>query len=128
MLSQAPSAHCRDAGKTGQLGFRAKRQGGVWGVGTRDWQVGLEQEGLETLSQLPGGLGQFAKNGESGGYFVRQCLNKIKMTYLLLDFSVSLYANKCDAKRSQCSISQTPDHGTPLLWRILRDQGSLRFL
>ena len=57
MLSQAPSAHCRDAGKMGQLGFRAKRQGGVWGVGTRDWQVGLEQEGLETLPQLPGGLG-----------------------------------------------------------------------
>lgn len=39
MLSQAPSAHCRDAGKMGQLGFRAKRQGGVWGDGTRDWQV-----------------------------------------------------------------------------------------
>ena len=72
---------------------------------------------------------QFLKNGESGGYFVTKCLNKLKMTYLLLDFSGPLYVNKkCDAKRSQCSISQTPVHGTPLWWRILKDQGSSRFL
>lgn len=68
MLSQAPSAHCRDAGKMGRPSFRAKRQGGVWGVGTRDWQVGPEQEGLGTLSQPPGGLGHsFLKMEREGG-------------------------------------------------------------
>ena len=56
MFPQASSARCRDAGKMGQPGFRAKNVGGVWGVGTRDQQTGLEQDGLETLSQLPGGL------------------------------------------------------------------------
>lgn len=56
MFPQASSARCRDAGKMGQPGFRAKNVGGVWGVRTRDQQAGLEQEGLETLSQLPGGL------------------------------------------------------------------------
>lgn len=68
MLSQAPSAHCRDAGKMGRPSFRVKRQGGVWGVGTRDWQVGPEQEGLGTLSQPPGGLGHsFLKMEREGG-------------------------------------------------------------
>lgn len=52
---------------------------------------------------------QFPKNGERGGYFVTKCLNKMKMTYLFLGFSGPLYADKkCDGKRSQCSISQTP--------------------
>lgn len=60
--------------------------------------MGPEQEGLETLSQLPGDLGHsFPKMERERGYFVTKCLNKMKMTYLLLGFSGRLYADKkCD--------------------------------
>lgn len=124
MLPQAPSAHCRDAGKMGQPGFRAQRQGGGSGLGQ---EIGRWAGNSVTTAWWS--RPQFPKNGGGGWYFVTKCLNKLKMTYLLLDFSGPLYVNKtCDAKRSQCSISQTPVHGTPLLWRILKDQGSSRFL
>lgn len=46
--------------------------------------MGPEQEGLETLSQLPGDLGQFPKNGEREGVFCDKMLKQNENDLLVI--------------------------------------------